>query len=207
MDRSASWAGPPMWREIVIAMPLADARIVVVSTEQPGRRMAGPAIRALHLARELAAQGADVRLAAPQPTDVELGVPVVAFESFRADRFRALASGADVVLTQPLRVDVARGLHGSGARIVYDLYVPNRGVPAAHGGEARRASERDALITRNRLEYATALSCGDAFVCASARQRDHWLGALGQAGRLYPSMTHPVQASGRRSSWCLRLAG
>ena len=40
------------------------------------------------------------------------------------------------------------------------------------------------LLECERIEYATAIELGDAFICASQQQRDHWLGALGQAGRL-----------------------
>lgn len=174
------------------AATLAGVRTVVVSTEQPGTRMAGPAIRAVHLAGALQAAGADVRLAVPAPPDTDLGVPTTAFGPFSPESFRRLSRGTDVVVTQPLRVDVARGLHGAGARIVYDLYVPSFvEYPAAHGGEQRSPAARDALIARNQLEYATALSCGDAFICASDRQRDHWLGALGEAGRIYPLDDRP----------------
>ncbi|MFI0433301.1 MAG: glycosyltransferase [Candidatus Nanopelagicales bacterium] len=166
---------------------LDGVRTVVVSTEQPGARMAGPAIRAVHLARALQAAGADVRLATPELPDVDLGVEATAFGSFSADAFRRLSRGTDVIVSQPLRVDVARGLHGGGARVIYDLYVPSFvEYPAAHGGEERPPAVRDALIARNQMEYATAVACGDAFICASERQRDHWLGALGQCGRIYP---------------------
>ncbi len=180
-----------------VASTLVGTRVVVVSTEQPGTRMAGPAIRAVHLARALQDAGANVRLAVPAEPDAYLGVPTTAFGAFSADAFRRLAHGTDVVLTQPLRVDVARGLHGCGARVVYDLYVPSFvEYPAAHGGEERSAAARDALIARNQLEYATAVACGDAFICASDRQRDHWLGSLGEAGRIYARDDRPGSGVG-----------
>ena len=71
--------------------------------------MAGPAIRAVNLARELLAVGALVTLAVPQRPDTDLGVPVTAFGRPSAPGMRRLAAGADVVFTQPQRVDVARG--------------------------------------------------------------------------------------------------
>ena len=48
---------------------LTGARVVVVSSEQPGARMAGPAIRALNLAEQLVAAGAVVMVAVPEEPD------------------------------------------------------------------------------------------------------------------------------------------
>lgn len=160
-------------------------RVIVVSSEQPGSRMAGPAVRATAWARELAATGADVVLAVPQEPDVDLGVPTVVFGEPSARRFRRLASDSDVVITQPQRVDVAVGLHRGGARIVYDLYVPSFvEYPASQlaAGYGDRRVRR--LIERNQREYAAAVDCGDGFLVASQRQKDFLWGALGQAGRL-----------------------
>lgn len=163
---------------------LAGLRVAVVSTEQPGSRMAGPGIRATALAAGLGAHGAEVVLACPDKADRDLGVPVVP-TSHTPAAFRRLAADRDVVVTQPVRVDIARGLHSGRARVVYDLYVPSYiEYLAAQVGEPADPTVAAWLRRRNQREYATALASGDAFACASDRQRDHWLGALGQAGRL-----------------------
>ena len=62
-------------------------------------------------------------------------MPTTAFGPFSPSRFAA-SRGTDVVVTQPLRVDVARG-YGAGARIVYDLYVPSF---VEYRGARRRAA-------------------------------------------------------------------
>ena len=168
---------------------LTGVRVMVVSGEQVGRRMAGPAIRALNLARQLHDRGALVTLATPQPPE---GIPelltdlhLAAFGKPSATGFRSLAAQHSVVISQPQRVDVAWGLRASEARIIYDLYVPNFVERVAHlAGQPGDAGLRANLLECERLEYATAIELGDAFVCASEQQRDHWLGALGQAGRL-----------------------
>jgi glycosyltransferase involved in cell wall biosynthesis len=96
-----------------------------------------------------------------------------------------LARGKDVVVTQPQRVDVGWGLHRSDARVIYDLYVPTFVETIAQlGAETGDPQVRAQRLEANRLEYSTALQLGDAFICASDRQRDLWLGALGEAGRL-----------------------
>lgn len=75
-------------------------------------------------------------------------------------------------------------LAGSEVRVVYDLYdhVPHELMAAARG---RPVEARDDLqLIRQRLVLETVLRTGDAFVCASERQRDLSLGALGALGRL-----------------------
>ncbi|MEO6866389.1 MAG: glycosyltransferase family 4 protein [Gaiellales bacterium] len=168
---------------------LAGRRVLVISGEQVGARMAGPAIRSLNLARQLAARGAAVTLAMPGPSDAppELfdGLTLAAFGTPSLRGFRTLADAHDVVVSQPQRVDVAQGLRGSSAAIIYDLYVPSFVERIAQlGTEPAAPSLKRRLLERDRLEYATAIELGDAFICATERQRDHWFGALGQAGRL-----------------------
>ncbi|MCZ4495504.1 MAG: glycosyltransferase family 1 protein, partial [Thermoleophilia bacterium] len=91
----------------------------------------------------------------------------------------------DVVVTQPQRVDVAWALHRSGTPVVYDMYVPSFVERIAQlDAEPMAASLKARLLERDRLEYATALRLGNGFICATERQRDHWLGALGALGRL-----------------------
>ena len=172
--------------------PLRGRRVVVISSEQPGRRMAGPAVRALSWATELAAAGAEVLLAVPESPDREFSVPVVTFGRPSPRGFHRLAGECDVVIAQPQRVDVAAGLHRGGARVVYDMYVPSYvEYPAsmlAAGGTDRRTRR---LIERNPREYAAAISSGDGFLVASHRQKDYLWGALGQAGRLQaPASAH-----------------
>ncbi len=164
---------------------LTGARVVVVSSEQPGARMAGPAIRALNLAEQLVAAGAVVMVAVPEEPDIDLGVTTRAFGKPGFNSFRALARESDVVITQPQRVDVARGLHSGTARIIYDLYVPSFvEYPASLAADNLNERTRAKLVERNHREYSTAVACGDGFLVASERQKDFVLGALGQAGRL-----------------------
>ena len=165
---------------------LAGTRVMVVSSEQPGTRMAGPAIRATELSRQLRTAGADVVLAVPRTPDEDLGLPVVEFGKPHPGAFRRLAKDADVLITQPQRVDVAAGLHRGDARIIYDCYVPSFvEYPASILANSQAADRTSAkLIERNQAEYAVAVECGDGFLVASERQKDFLTGALGQAGRL-----------------------
>lgn len=155
--------------------------------------MAGPAMRAMHLAREVAAAGAAVRLAVPEvDPGYDYGVPVTAFGKPSPAKFRRFAAESDVVVTQPQRVDVAWGLHRGPARVIYDLYVPSYvEYPASLYADDLPTRTRVKLVERNHREYAAAIECGDGFLVASQRQRDFLLGALGQAGRLqHPPAAH-----------------
>lgn len=169
--------------------PLRQTSVLVIANEQVGEAMAGPAIRAVNLASQLAATGARVTLAAPQapqhPLPELAAVTCVGFGKPSAAGFKKLADQHQLVVTQPQRVDVNAGLFRSRARIIYDLYVPAFIETIAHlADETGSDSYLAALLRLNQQEYASALAMGDAFICASQRQHDHWLGALGACGRL-----------------------
>ena len=139
------------------SLDLTGLRVLVISSEQIAERMAGPAIRALNLAQQLADRGATVTLAvsAAQPglADQLPGMSLVSFGKPSARGFRELARGQHVVVTQPQRVDVGWGLHRSDARIVYDLYVPTFVETIAHmGAEAGDPKVWAQRLEANRLE-------------------------------------------------------
>ena len=70
----------------------------------------------------------------------------------------------------------ARALgHARGLR---PLRARGRSKPLAQWEHAPPSKALDAEARVALLKLRAALSCGDAFVCASERQRDLWLGAL-----------------------------
>ncbi len=160
-------------------------RVVMWSSDPVGERMAGPGIRYHRLAGELARRF-DVTLVGP-------GDGPLADAGYRFRHVATVGSpaelDADVVVAQQLPLRVARTLKRSGARLVYDLYVPAfveaSALLAGEAGDARARGLRYDEVVRL---HEVALGLGDAFICASERQRDHWLGALGLAGRLEPDV-------------------
>ena len=160
-------------------------RVLVVTADHVGDRMAGPAIRAVNLARELARLGFEVTLAAPNGTGASIDdVSSTRLDPHDARGTTALASAHDAVVAQRLPAAATISLAGSDTRVVYDLYdhVPHELMAAAHARSPRSSDELQ--LTRHRLWLETVLRAGDAFICASERQRDLWLGALGVLGRL-----------------------
>ena len=152
-----------------------------------GARMAGPAIRSAALAQQLA-QRFDVTVLHPQHLEdgFELeGVTIVAREP-RYRWFQKFLRDFDAVLTQPLRMHVQHALVRSGVTVVYDMYVP--GMLEMVSSQASEHEEDNPVGQRHtrrvHLDMQSALRSGNAFVCASERQRDYWLGALTALGRV-----------------------
>ena len=147
--------------------------------------MAGPAIRYYNFARELA-HNFDVTLMVPGPVDIEIdGFEVVQAQDYGGRAFRPYARSFEVLVAQNLLPWTMRALARDPVRVIYDLYDPflveNLGLFAEQEGSRRY---QDAILRANALAQEVALKTGDAFLCASERQRDLWLGMLGTLGRL-----------------------
>jgi glycosyltransferase involved in cell wall biosynthesis len=160
-------------------------RVLLVSNDLIGATMAGPGIRYFHFARELA-RTHDVTLMVPEPVDISTeGFEVVQAQEHGGRAFRDYAQGFDVLVAQNLLPWTMRALAKAPVRVIYDLYDPflveNLGLFADQSGSQRY---QEAILRANTLAQEVALSTGDAFLCASERQRDHWLGMLGTLGRL-----------------------
>jgi glycosyltransferase involved in cell wall biosynthesis len=159
-------------------------RVVMWSTDPVGKQMAGPGIRYHRLAIELA-QRFEVTLVAPGG-----GIPAVPY-IFRSAESVSSASDveADVVVAQSLPLGLIRSLHRAGIRLVFDLYAPALVEAAANLAEERSADRSDGIRYEEVVAVTrVALQLGDAFLCASDRQRDHWLGALAALGRVSPEV-------------------
>ncbi len=157
--------------------------VLLWSTDPVGERMAGPGIRYHQLAIELAKRF-DVTLVAPGE-----GIAEVPYAFRTAGGVRSAGDlDADVVVAQGLPLGLARGLRRRGARLVFDLYVPVLVEAAAHLSE-EAAAARPQSVRYEEVVATTrvALLLGDAFLCASERQRDHWLGSLAALGRVTPA--------------------
>ncbi len=159
-------------------------RVAMWSTDPVGERMAGPGIRYHRLAAELVKRF-DVTLIGPSAE----GVSRASYNYRPSTSVRSAADlRADVVVAQRLPLDLARGLRRRGVRLVYDLYVPSLIEGAAHlAGQGERPAVARARYAELRAVQRFALEIGDAFICASERQRDFWLGSLATLGRVDPA--------------------
>jgi glycosyltransferase involved in cell wall biosynthesis len=165
----------------------ATRKLLLVSNDEVGPQMAGPGIRYFQFARELSKQF-DVTLVVPKAPVEALGdFDVLQAADWRGRRFRELARRHDVVVAQTLRSWTMKTLARADVRVIYDLYDPFLiGNLAFNAGEDVSARYRNVSFRAPVLLQEIALSTGNAFVCASERQRDFWLGMLGALGRIDP---------------------
>lgn len=138
--------------------------------------MAGPAIRALELARVLGAH-CEVTLAAPGTSDVG-DAPVTLLRAGLPD-FGILLDALrrhDVVVAQQLPPQLLRYVARMPLRFVADLYNPQMievlEAGVRHAGSPRRTSKL----------MLGQCAVADFVICASEKQRDLWLGGMALAG-------------------------
>ncbi len=162
-------------------------KVLLISSDTIGHKMAGTGIRYWNLARVIAREQ-PVTLASPiqaeltPPKNVTLSSYHGADNDQRGHNLARLIEQHDVVVSQHIPYLYASDDLLRERFLIVDLYAPWILEKLEHArvdpeeGERNRKDDVDVL---NRL-----LRLGDAFICASERQRDFWLGALAAAGRL-----------------------
>ena len=162
----------------------ARHRILVVTGEPLGDRLAGPAIRAWEIAKALAPEH-EVRLvstAGARRTGEGFTVEYAAGTGLKEP-----TGWADVVVFQGFLLETAPGLKASDTVVVADVYDP------MHLEQLEQAKDLGAAGRSNALEVTThalneQLRRADFLMCASEKQRDFWLGALAAQGRVNPAV-------------------
>lgn len=161
------------------------ARVLLVSNDAVGQKMAGPGIRYRHFALQLAERH-DVSLMIPNETTERLeGVRILHAREFGYARFKRLCRAVDVVVAQQLSVAAMEQLARGETRTIFDLYDPILFESLGfYSSQQSSATAARALSQAAVLKQLLAMQTGSAFICASDRQRDLWLGVLGALGRI-----------------------
>jgi GT2 family glycosyltransferase/glycosyltransferase involved in cell wall biosynthesis len=166
-----------------VEQPFGTRRRVVVATEEPlTEEMAGPAIRAWAIAVALSAEH-EVELVTLR--DCTLRHSRFRCRSVTEDELRDLDEWCDVWVVGGLLPWICRWLERSEKVLVVDVYDPfhlEQLEQAKDAGDAGRVAAVDECTSALNAELAR----GDLFLCASARQRDFWLGQLAAVGRVNP---------------------
>jgi glycosyltransferase involved in cell wall biosynthesis len=164
----------------------APARILLVTTDTLGPRMAGPAIRATALAHGLAQAGHPVELVTTTPP-CELHADEVTISAITGyKRLRAAVDRSDVVIFQGWAFAPHPWIWECGKVIVADIYDPLH----LEAIEQTRSQGDDywwAATANARGVLREQLRSADFFLCASERQRGFWLGHLAAEGRINPA--------------------
>ncbi|MBN2056747.1 glycosyltransferase family 4 protein [bacterium] len=156
------------------------SKVLVVSGDVIGRRMAGPAIRCLEMARALSANHS-VTVATPVKPDEKIrDLRLVTFRNEPSadllNRFDAVVLPGSLICSAPVAVPM-----------VVDLYDPFI-LSNLRFWCGETAGCMDAHCGDDLSRLMAKLCRGDYFICASQRQRDFWLGMLAAAGRLTPTL-------------------
>lgn len=165
-------------------------RILVITADTLREQMAGPAIRAYHIAEELAAEH-DVRLVSTSACTIR----ATGFDCrhVKSPALHPLVEWAEIVIFQGFVMHQAPWIAETDKIIVVDVYDP------MHLEQLEQTKGLD-LATRKRQVDSTTdvlnaqLARGDFFLCASEEQRHLWLGQLGALHRLNPA-TYAVDSS------------
>jgi GT2 family glycosyltransferase/glycosyltransferase involved in cell wall biosynthesis len=162
-------------------------RVLVVTGDALGERMAGPAIRAWHMADVLSREH-DVRLVTVNPRCAPPETPFPVLSARRRD-LPAHVDWADVVILQGHVLEMVPELKQteSSKVVVCDVYDPMHLELLEQGRDG--TDEQRALDLAGVTRVLNAqLERGDFFLCASERQRHFWLGHLAAIGRLTPGL-------------------
>ncbi len=153
------------------------SRVLIVTGDIIGEKMAGPAIRAVEIARSLSINH-QVVLTCPaiSATCAALEGSPVGLECYGEEPSAAMMERFDVVIVPGSMVMNTR----ISVPLVVDLYDPfilsNLTRMEQSGNRQRFDDEFNILIEK--------LIAGDYFICASDRQRDFWIGMLSAVQRV-----------------------
>lgn len=158
-------------------------RILFLTHEPLGSRMAGPAIRAYELAKQLCSIG-EVTLASSQAVDLENpALKIVSFGDETA-QLKALVAQQDILVVQGLMLDRFPFLAKQGKYLVVDLYDPY--LFESYPTYLEQSDQ--ALFLRHWEAQNQQMLAADYSICASERQQDLWLGRYCALGRLVPEL-------------------
>ncbi len=159
-------------------------RILIVGNDVVSSRMAGPGIRCFELGRQLTRAGHQVTVTGIGAAQVDGGALVIA-PTYDPREMERVAAAHDAILLEGFALARYPRLRNLDVPLIVDLYDP---FPLSI---LEQEAQRPASVQRVQAEgvreaLSDLLEAGDFFLCASERQRDLWIGALIQAGRINP---------------------
>jgi glycosyltransferase involved in cell wall biosynthesis len=161
-------------------------KVLILTGDPIGARMAGPAIRSWNMALALSAEN-DVTLVTTtrlEPVDAPFALACI-LPGENAS-FARLEAWADVIVFQGHAMNQFASLRSTKKIVVVDIYDPMHLEMLEQGRELARATW-DLRVTTATNVLNDQLALGDFFLCASERQRLFYLGQLAALGRINPA--------------------
>jgi len=165
-------------------------KVLVITPDFLGKRMAGPAIRAWEMAKAVWTV-ADVRLVSTVACDLGPGdFPV---EYADEDTLRLHVEWAEVVVFQGHVLSSYPWIRRSDKIIVADIYDPMH-LEQLEQSVGMEPDERQKSVLDTAEVLNAQIERADFMMCASDKQRDFWLGQLAAVYRINP-LTYDRDAS------------
>lgn len=158
-------------------------RVLVITGDPVGIRMAGPAIRAWNIARVLSRDHEVVLMTTTRLDPLESSFRCALVRPGEKKAFAALHEWADVIFFQGHALDQFDELRTTGKVLVADIYDPMHLEMLEQGRELGDATWDLRVSTATRV-LNDQLALADFFLCASERQRTFYLGQLASLGRI-----------------------
>jgi GT2 family glycosyltransferase len=182
----AEFAGP--WNTAIRVFGLDEQfsvrrRILVVTADTLAPSMAGPAIRAYHIAMALAEEH-DVRLVST--TACTLEGKAVQTALVNDSQLRQMVDWCDIIIFQGFVIEQSPWIAETDKIIVVDIYDPIH-LEQLEQTRDDASARRDLILNATTNSLNRDLSRGDFFMCASEEQRHFWLGQLAGMKRLNPA--------------------
>ncbi len=158
-------------------------RVLILTADTVGPKMAGPAIRAWEAAKLLSVEHEVILGCMSEPKISHPSFKTIHFTSANAKKH---ADWAEVAVVQGFGLFHFPELVESDTAIVVDIYDPFH-IEAIVLRRDESKEERWQTFKSDKDVVNDQLERGDLFLCASDKQRDFWLGQLAAVGRINPA--------------------
>lgn len=160
-------------------------RVLIITGDPIGAKMAGPAIRSWNMAKLLSAENEVVLVTTTILDQVEAPFTVRRVTPGENREFEVLEQWADVIVFQGHAMDQFEVLQTTSKIVVVDIYDPMHLEMLEQCRELAQATWELRVSTATRV-LNQQMALGDFFLCASERQRLFYLGQLAALGRVNP---------------------
>lgn len=169
-----------------VTMHREPTKVLILTGDPIGRKMAGPAIRSWHMALELSKENSVTLVTTTHLEKIPAPFTLRRVRKEEAAAFEKLEKWADVIIFQGHAMSYFEILQKTRKIVVVDIYDPMHLEQLEQGRELPRGTwDLNVQIATRVLNQQ--LSQGDFFLCASERQRPFYLGQLAALGRINPA--------------------